>query len=184
MNKVDTSIKESISVKERLFEQSAEIAELCNKAVKTVRAGGKLILCGNGGSFADAQHICAELIGRFIKDRPSLPAICLGCNSSSTTAIANDYSTEDIFARELSALASPTDLFIPISTSGDSSNILKAIKIAKEKKIPTVGLTGKTGGDMAAECIAIIAPSDNTARIQECHILIGHIMCEALESIN
>jgi len=178
---IKENITESIKVKKQLLSQTKDIERLSETAKKCIENSGKLILCGNGGSFADAQHITAELVGRYKKERMSLPALCLGCNSSSSTAIGNDYSFDILFARELSALGTPKDLFLPISTSGNSPNILNAIKVAKEKNIAVFGLTGKEGGQMAQECDCIIIPSNNTPRIQECHILIGHILCELIE---
>ncbi|MBL6723281.1 MAG: SIS domain-containing protein [Candidatus Margulisbacteria bacterium] len=160
-------------------EQIQQLADACIAAIKN---NHKVILCGNGGSFADAQHIAAELVGRFLKERHALPAICLGCNASSTSAIGNDYSFDDIFARELSAVGQAGDVLIGISTSGNSSNVLKAIHVANAKGIHAFGLTGNTKGAITRTCNCIEVPSNHTPRIQECHILVGHIVCELIDA--
>ena len=146
-----------------------------------LRAGGKIIFCGNGGSFADAQHLSAEFTSRFLFDRPGLPSLALGTNSSAMTAIGNDYGYENVFAREIQAIATPADVLIAITTSGNSGNILKALEAAKEANVPAVVLTGAGRGmlDDATETLNI--PSTDTARIQECHILLGHIICGLVE---
>jgi D-sedoheptulose 7-phosphate isomerase len=177
-------IKGSIEVKEALLNSQdiidliAEIADTC---VNAIQAGHKIILAGNGGSFADAQHISAEFTSRFLKERRSLASLALGCNNSAISAIGNDYGYEQAFARELSSIGNPGDVFIPISTSGNSPNILVAIEIAKERGLTIYGLTGKSGGKMASACICLQVPSDETPRIQECHILIGHIICAVVD---
>lgn len=181
---IKTHIKGSIEVKEALLNSPdlinliSEIADTC---VKAIQAGHKIILAGNGGSFADAQHISAEFTSRFLKERRSLASLALGCNNSAISAIGNDYGYEQAFARELSSIGNPGDVFIPISTSGNSPNILVAIEMAKERGITTYGLTGKSGGKMATACTCLHVPSDETPRIQECHILIGHIICAVVD---
>jgi len=148
----------------------------------SLAAGGKLLIAGNGGSAADAQHIAAELTGRFVRERKPLPAIALHANTSALTAIGNDYGYEQVFARELSALASPGDVLLAISTSGNSKNILRAIEAARSKKLAVIGLTGESGGHLRAACdLCLCVPSKSTARIQEMHITIGHAICELLE---
>ena len=148
-----------------------------------LRAGSKVLIAGNGGSAADAQHIAAELTGRYVKERKALPAIALTVDTSALTAIANDYSFEHIFSRQIAALARPGDLFIGISTSGNSKNIIHALHTAKEYGCLTLGLSGRDGGEMNGLCdLNIIVPDDTTARIQEMHILIGHIFCKAIDS--
>ena len=150
--------------------------------VHAIQHGRKIILCGNGGSFADAQHICAEFVGRFLKERRSLPSVCLGCNSSSTTAIANDYAFDQLYARELSSIGQEGDVLIGITTSGNSANVLNAIDVAKEKNIQAFGLTSNKKGLITQQCPCIEIPSSHTPRVQECHILIGHIICELVDS--
>ena len=148
----------------------------------SLAAGGKLLLAGNGGSAADAQHIAAELTGRFLRERKPLPAIALHANSSALTAIGNDYGYEQVFARELAAHARPGDVLLAISTSGGSKNILRAIEEAREKKVAVIGMTGESGGAMRTACdLCLCVPSKSTARIQEMHIMIGHTICELLE---
>lgn len=139
-------------------------------------------LAGNGGSAADAQHIAAEMVGRFVSDRAALPAIALGCNGSSLTAISNDYGYDASFSRQLEALAKPGDVFLGISTSGNSENVIRAIETAKQNGILTIGLTGRDGGKMAkmVDC-HIGIPVSETARIQEAHITVGHILCTCIE---
>lgn len=172
------SIKQSVLVDTLLIEK---VLALANECVRSIRSGGKILFCGNGGSFADAQHLSAEFTSRFLFDRPGLPSMALGTNSSATTAIGNDYGYENVFAREIEAIASPNDVIIAISTSGNSNNILKAIDAANAKKTPIVVLTGSTGGKLPKMTKIISVPSKDTARIQECHILIGHIICEIVE---
>lgn len=169
-------------IKALLAESAGLIDELGNMAAKTSRAGGTLYFCGNGGSAADSQHLAAEFTGRFEKERDGLPAIALSVNTSSVTAIGNDYSFDEIFSRPLKALGKSGDMLIAISTSGNSANVLRAIEVAKERGMVTSGWTGGTGGKMADMCdINILVPSKRTARIQEAHILIGHIMCEYID---
>ena len=158
------------------------IQSVATACISAIQSQHKIILCGNGGSFADAQHICAELVGRFMKDRHSLPSIALGCNASSTTAIGNDYSFDDIFSRELSAIGQPGDVLIGITTSGNSPNVLAAIDVAKEKNIQAFGLTSNKKGLITQQCPCIEIPSDKTPRVQECHILVGHIICEMIDA--
>ena len=143
---------------------------------------GQLMVAGNGGSAADAQHIVAELTGRFLRDRRPLRALALHANTSAVTAIGNDFGFEHVFARELSAHARPGDVLLAISTSGNSPNILRAIEAAHQCKVTVVGLTGESGGQMRMVCdLCLCVPSKSTPRIQEMHILIGHTICELLE---
>jgi D-sedoheptulose 7-phosphate isomerase len=179
-------IQRSIEVKQALL-LDANFRELVAQAaiqiVKALRAGGKLLCCGNGGSAADAQHIAAEFTGRYLKERRALPALALNANTSSLTAIGNDYGFDLVFVRQLEALGKEGDVLLGISTSGNSRNVLRAMEVAKEKSIYTIALTG-SGGKMKdlADC-AICIPSDQTPRIQECHILTGHIICEIAEDM-
>jgi D-sedoheptulose 7-phosphate isomerase len=185
VNLVRDRIQASIDVKKALLvdlELHDSLAEVAMQVVKSLRAGGKLVLCGNGGSAADAQHLAAEFTGRYLKERRALPALALSTNTSSVTAIGNDYGFDLVFARQLEALGRDGDVFIGISTSGNSRNVIRAMESAKSKSIYTVALTGASGGEMSkvADC-AICVPSDETPRIQECHILLGHIICEIVE---
>jgi D-sedoheptulose 7-phosphate isomerase len=161
---------------------SGDIETACKTMVSTLKNGNKVLLAGNGGSAADAQHIAAELSGRFVKERKALPGIALTVDTSALTSIANDYGYEYVFSRQLEALAQPDDLFIGISTSGNSQGILNALETASEIGCKTLGLSGRNGGKMNGLCdLNIIVPSDITARIQEMHILIGHILCKAVD---
>lgn len=151
--------------------------------LKSLKAGGKIFFFGNGGSAADAQHIAAELSGRFYTDRPPLFAEALHVNSSYVTAVANDYGYEQVFSRMVQAAGKPGDVLMAFSTSGNSPNILKAIESAKTQGMQVIGFTGATGGKMADECdILLNVPSSDTPRIQEAHILIGHILCQWVEA--
>jgi len=167
-------------VKLQCLEQIQQVAGLMTECLKS---GGKILFCGNGGSAADSQHLAAELIGRFKQDRPALPAIALSTDSSILTCVGNDYSFDEIFSRQVSALINSKDLLIGISTSGNSKNIINAVEQAKLRQATTIGLLGNEGGALSQVCdYSIIIPSTDTARIQESHILIGHIVCEILET--
>ena len=184
MESVKLEIQASIDAKTALLADNAlmqQVFELAEQCTAALRAGGKVIFCGNGGSFADAQHLSAEFTSRFLFDRPGLPSLALGTNSSAMTAIGNDYGYENVFAREIEAIATPADVLIAITTSGNSGNILKAIEAAKNKNIPTVVFTGAGRGKLADDVDTLNIPSTQTARIQECHILIGHIVCGLVE---
>ena len=177
-------IKESIKVKEKLLLDSEivkKINDLAEDCLESIKSGGKIIFAGNGGSFADSQHLTAEFVSRLRFDRSPLPSLALGTNSSSMSAIGNDYGYENVFRREIIALGSKEDIFIPITTSGNSSNIIFAIEEAKKNGIKTVVLTGNGGGKVKSITDCIIVPSSRTERIQECHILIGHIVCGIVE---
>jgi len=158
------------------------IEEASTLLIETLKKGHKVLLCGNGGSAADAQHIAAELTGRYKSERGGLAGIALTTDTSALTAIANDYGYDYVFARQVEALANSADLLIGISTSGNSKNILLALKKAKERGCHTIGLSGRDGGEMNELCdINIIIPSHDTPRIQEMHILIGHTLCQAVD---
>ena len=184
LSQIKTQIRASVAVKvallddEILLDQVIQLAQTCLCAL---RAGGKIIFAGNGGSFADAQHLSAEFTSRFLFDRAALASLALGTNNSAMSAIGNDYGYEQVFARELSGIAKPDDVFIPISTSGNSLNILAAVALAKELGVTTVAWTGETGGQLKSVCDCLCIPSSDTARIQECHIMVGHILCSLVE---
>jgi D-sedoheptulose 7-phosphate isomerase len=177
---------ESANVKIKISENKElldKILGVSNEIAQALGNGKKILICGNGGSAADAQHIAAELVGKFMKERRALPAIALNTNTSVITAIGNDYSYDDIFARQVEAFGTSGDILIGISTSGNSKNVLKAFEIAKNISIMTVALTGQSGGKMKEMVdICINVPSSLTPRIQEAHITIGHIMCEIAEA--
>ena len=158
------------------------IVEAAMLVAGCLRSGGKILFCGNGGSAADAQHLAAEFVGRFILDRQALPAMALTTDSSILTAVGNDYGFEQVFSRQIQALGRPGDVAIGISTSGHSPNVIAAMREARKKGLKTIGFAGKDGGALA-KCvdIPIIVASQNTARIQECHITIGHLICELAE---
>jgi D-sedoheptulose 7-phosphate isomerase len=183
--RVRTSIEASIAAKQSLLADSkivAALAKLAERSVLAFREGNKILLFGNGGSATDAQHIAAELVGRFAFDRPALPALSLAENLSAVTAIANDHGFDNVFSRQIEALARPGDIVIAISTSGNSPNVLHAVSTAQKKEAYTVAFTGRSGGKLKSlveDCICV--PSDDTPRIQECHILIGHILSELVE---
>lgn len=172
------SLKQAILGDDKLIGQIEKLAVDC---VQCLQSGGKVIFAGNGGSFADAQHLSAEFISRFMFDRAPLASLVLGANSSAMSAIGNDYGYEQIFARELQGVASPGDVFIPITTSGNSCNILVAVEQAKKLGLTTAALTGNGGGKLAPLCDCLCVPSSETARIQECHTMIGHIICWLVE---
>lgn len=181
---IKEQIRSSIAVKQTMLEGAENhslIERLVQLCVDALRKGGKVIFAGNGGSFADAQHLSAEFVSRFMYDRAPLASVALGTNSSAMSAIGNDYGYEQVFSREFAAIAKAGDVFVPISTSGNSPNMLAAVKVASELGITTVGLTGETGGKMKSLCDCICVPSNETARIQECHIMIGHILCGLVE---
>lgn len=179
------SIEQSIHVKQQILNDNhllQKIEEVVNVCINAYRKNGKVLFCGNGGSAADAQHLAAELSGRFYFDRDPLDAEALHVNSSFLTAVANDYSFDEVFSRLVKATGKQGDVLIGLSTSGNSTNVLKAFAKAREMGILTVGLTGKTGGSMKTMSdILINVPSLDTPRIQESHILIGHIICELIE---
>jgi D-sedoheptulose 7-phosphate isomerase len=183
--KILRAFAESAAVKDKFVkthvslinEVSALIAEAFNE-------GNKLFLFGNGGSACDASHIAAEFVNRFKKERPGLPAISLNTDIAVLTSISNDYDYSDIFARQLKTLAAPGDIALAISTSGNSKNILKAVDVAKKKGLKTIAFTGQKGAKFASKCdYAFVAPSEDTPRIQEVHITLGHVICQLVEDI-
>ena len=174
---------ESIRVKEQLLHNNiGEIIEIAEIVIDSLKKNGKLILFGNGGSASDSQHIAAELIGRFKKDRNALAAIALTTNTSILTSLANDYGYDIIFAKQIEALGQKNDVVMAISTSGKAKNVIAGVKQAKKMGLKTIALTGGDGGEIAKIAdVTLLVPSNITARIQEAHITIGHIICELIE---
>lgn len=183
--KISQIISQSISVKNKLLGDAGlvrTIGAIAQLMVDALKKGNRIYFCGNGGSAADAQHLAAELSGRFYTDRDALPAEALHCNTSYLTAVANDYGYDLVYARLIKGIALKGDVLVGLSTSGNSGNILRAFETAKEKGVITVGMTGESGGKMkACSDYLINVPSQDTPRIQESHILIGHIICQLVE---
>jgi len=178
-------IQNSINTKTLLLENN-DIIDIIDKCVDvithTFEKGNKVLFCGNGGSAADAQHLAAEFSGRFYIDRKALPSEALHTNTSYLTAVANDYSYDVVYSRLIEGIGNTGDILIGLSTSGNSKNIINAIKTANERNITTIGFTGEKGGEMNTICDYIIkVPSNDTPRIQECHMMVGHIICELVE---
>lgn len=182
MSLFQANIAEHNEVLNKLYKLEHDVLIAARLASTTLLNGGKLLFCGNGGSAADSQHLAAELTGRFIKDRRPLAAIALSTDTSALTCIANDYSFDEVFARQVASLGRHEDLLIAISTSGNSQNVIRAVEEANKKDIKTIGLLGREGGRLGSFCThSIVVPSRVTARIQECHILIGHTLCGLIE---
>lgn len=184
-NKIAEIIKSSIRVKQQVLEDK-NLQEKISQAIDSITTafanGHKVLFCGNGGSAADAQHLAAEFSGRFYKDRKALHSEALHCNTSYLTAVANDYSYDSIYSRIVEGICKEGDVLIGLTTSGNSKNIINAFESAKKNKVVTIAFTGETGGKLKAlSDILLNAPSTNTPRIQEAHILIGHIICEMVE---
>jgi len=183
--KIKSIISASIETKQQILADATilkTVADIVDAVTSAFKQGHKVWFCGNGGSAADAQHLAAEFSGRFYKDRKALPAEALHCNTSYLTAVANDYSYDVIYARLIDGIGEQGDVLIGLSTSGNSGNVLKAFEAAKEKGIITVGFTGATGGKMKEVSDYLLnVPSKDTPRIQESHILLGHIICELVE---
>jgi D-sedoheptulose 7-phosphate isomerase len=184
-NKIQSIIRASIEVKQELLSDesiSNKISEVVKRTVDSLNNGNRLWFCGNGGSAADAQHLAAEFSGRFYKDRRALPAEALHCNTSYLTAVANDYSYDVVYARLVEGICNKGDLLFGFSTSGNSTNICKAFEVARSKGVITVGFTGRSGGKMKELSDYLFnVPSTDTPRIQESHILLGHIICQLAE---
>ncbi len=182
---IKTKIKNSIDLKTTLLNNDAilnSVSETIDEIINCYKHDGKVLWCGNGGSAADAQHLAAELSGRFYYDRPPLFSEALHVNTSYTTAVANDYSYNEIYARLVKAMGRKGDVLIGLSTSGNSGNVVKALEVANSLGIITVGFTGESGGKMKGLCKYLInIPSKDTPRIQECHMLLGHTICELVE---
>ena len=183
--KITKAFEESISVKEKFFKENVEaIMEASKMIASAFTEGKKLLLFGNGGSATDASHMAAEFVNRFKRERPGLPAIALTTDMAVITSIANDYDYSEIFARQIKSLSDEGDVVLAISTSGSSGNVLKAMDVAKRRKLKTIVFTGAKGEKFAskADC-AFIVPSDNTPRVQETHITLGHVLCQMVEEI-
>jgi D-sedoheptulose 7-phosphate isomerase len=178
-------ISASIVVKQKLLQDESMLRttnDVVNAIVKSFKAGNRVYFAGNGGSAADAQHLAAEFSGRFYTDRLALPAEALHCNTSYLTAVANDYSFDEVYARLIRGIAQPGDVLVGLSTSGNSGNIIKSFEAARQKNVITIGFTGETGGKLKPLCDFLFnIPSTDTPRIQEAHILVGHIICELVE---
>lgn len=179
-------ISDSIAVKQQLLENEeliCRVASFANMIVESIATGGKLVICGNGGSASDALHFAGEIVGKFVKERKAWPAVVLNADVASMTAIANDYGYDEVFARQAEGQVKPSDVFVGISTSGNSENVYRAMLKAKEIGAATACLVGKDGGKIGREAdLSIIVPCNVTARVQECHITIIHILCEMAEA--
>ena len=179
---IQSHIKKHIEIVHGLVQDMPDIEGAAAVSIEALRKGNKILVAGNGGSAADAHHFAAELVGRFKKERRALPVLALDTNLSAVTAISNDYAFDKVFARQIEALARPGDVFVGISTSGNSQNILEAAKTARNSGCKVVGLTGKTGGKMGELCDFLInIPSEETPRIQEMHALVIHILSDVIE---
>ncbi len=178
------SIEESIAVNELLKSEAERIATATEMIIESIKNDGKVILFGNGGSAADAQHIAAEFTGKYLLERRPLPAIALTVNTSAITAIGNDYGFDHVFQRQVNALCNRTDVTVAISTSGNSRNVILGVEASRMKGARSIGLTGKSGGSLARLVdLAIRVPSESTPRVQESHLLIGHIISEVVEKV-
>jgi len=182
--KIIAQLEESAEVKRQTIVTAVDSIEAAAQMlIDCYRAGGKVLLCGNGGSAADAQHLAAELISRLKLERAAIPALALTTNTSLLTAIGNDYKYDLVFVRQVEAFGRAGDVLIAISTSGESENVIKAVEFSRMQGIKSIALTGAKGGRLAEKVdLAIKIPSDNVQRIQECHITVGHILCELIES--
>ena len=181
-DKIKSMIGESAEIRNLLKTRSSEIEKCVKMVVETFNRGNKIILAGNGGSASQAQHIAAEFVGRYKIERRALPAIALTTDTSVLTSISNDYSYEDVFSRQIEALGKENDVFISLSTSGNSGNLIKGVNAAKKNGIKVIGLYGKDGGLLKGKSdIEIIVPSNNTPRIQEAHLMMLHIICECVD---
>ena len=184
-NAVDTfrqNVASHNELVQRMDQVTPQVSEACGHVVAALKGGGCVLVCGNGGSAADAQHIAGEFVGRFLKERRALPSIALHANTTVLTAIGNDYSFDTVYSRQVEAHGKPGDVLIAITTSGNSVNILRAAEAARSNGIKVIGLTGETGGKLKELCdVCICVPSGSTPRVQEMHILIGHTICQVAE---
>lgn len=175
-------LEDSATLKKGLIPQAALIKKVADEIISSLKKGGKIIIFGNGGSAADSQHMAAELIGRFNKEKRPLPALALTTNTSILTAIGNDYGYEYSFSKQIEAFGKKGDIIFAISTSGNAKNVIEAVLMAKKTRLKTIGLSGKDGGRLSKIAdLSVVVPSNNTARIQEAHITIIHIICELIE---
>lgn len=182
MTDIDHTINEHLEVVEGIRPLVPALAEVARQMTVCLQSGGKLLFMGNGGSAADSQHLAAEFVGRFSRERGGLAAIALTTDNSILTAVANDYGFERVFSRQIDALCQPGDVVVAISTSGNSANVLEAVRLARERGALTVGFAGGDGGALRAQAeICLVVPSGVTARVQEAHILMGHILCDRVE---
>ena len=183
IDRINASLREGAELRTIVARDCSEvIIEAASLIISCLQSGGKLLFFGNGGSAADAQHLAAEFVGRFVRERAGLPALALTTDSSTLTAVGNDYGFDQVFARQIQAMARPGDVAVAISTSGNSPNVLEGMKAAKKGKLKTIGLAGKDGGALSKEAdLTITIASTSTARIQECHIAVGHLLCELTE---
>jgi len=183
--KIIRAFAESAAVKEKFVKAHLSlISEVSSLIAEAFNEGNKLFLFGNGGSACDASHLAAEFVNRFKKERPGLPAIALNTDIAVLTSISNDYDYSDIFARQLKTLSAPGDIAVAITTSGNSKNIIKAVEVAKKKGLKTIAFTGLKGAKFASKCdYAFVVPSEDTPRIQEVHITLGHVICQIVEDI-
>lgn len=184
MDNLSSYFDESLKVKEAFKEECSQaLQEVILETFSTLKRGNKVLVAGNGGSAADAQHFAAELVGRYKKERVALPAIALTTDTSNLTAIGNDYGYDVVFSRQVEGLGNEGDVLFVISTSGNSPNLIKAVEVAQERGIKTIGLLGKSGGELKELCdISLVIPSNNTPRIQENHIFAIHCICEEVEN--
>jgi D-sedoheptulose 7-phosphate isomerase len=182
-NLIEHFVSESIRVKKEFFETNASlVAETAARMAASLRDGRKVLLFGNGGSAADAQHIAAEFVGRFLPDRIPLPAISLATDTSALTALGNDYGYNTVFSRQVQALGNPGDIAIGISTSGNSPSVVEALEVARRKNLFTIGFTGQGGGKMLGKAdVLFCVPTKMTPRVQETHITLGHVLCELID---
>jgi len=184
MDEVERLLRESIATKERFLQQggAAVVRRMADAVLNALRNRRRIYVCGNGGSAADAQHIAGELVGRFMRERAPLPCVALTTDTSVLTAVANDYSFEAVFERQVDALMERGDVFIALSTSGRSPNVVRAVEAARARGAVTLGFSGRDGGELAERCdVCLVAPSEVSARIQEIHITAAHVLCELVE---
>jgi D-sedoheptulose 7-phosphate isomerase len=184
LDHIKSSLRQGADLRVRIGDECGpQMVEAASLMLHCLRGGGKILFCGNGGSAADAQHLAAEFVGRFVKERKGLPSVALTTDSSILTAIGNDYGFDRVFSRQVEALGNPGDVIVGISSSGNSPNVIGAMHQASKQGLKTVGLSGRDGGALA-KCVdvAINVASPNTARVQECHITIGHLLCELVEN--
>ena len=181
-DEIDHILQESIQTERALFEHATTIGQIAKRLIRALKEEHKILLCGNGGSAADAQHVAAELVGRFARERAAWPAIALTTNNSILTAIGNDCGFDRIFARQVEGLAGPGDVVVGISTSGNAANVIRAMRVARERGCVTIGFTGQDGGQLKEVVdLCLQVPSNSTPRIQEAHIVVWHIVCELVE---